>query len=91
MVGPADEAGRERRVRRFVRRLSRQERLLIILKHELYDDDWEGMILDLQARLKGEPYVFKLAGRITEDLERIKRLKKFEQEHNVNLSDYVEI
>ena len=84
------KVGLERKVRRFVQRLTREERVLIVLKRELYDDDWTGMILDLQARLKDKPYIFKLASRITEDLERIERLRKFEQENNINLSDYVE-
>lgn len=91
MLDPADEAGLGRKIRRFVQGLTREERVLIVLKRELYEDDWDGMISDLQARLKGEPYVFKLASRITEDLRRIERLRRFEKDHNVNLSDHVEI
>jgi hypothetical protein len=76
-------------VRRFADGLSSQERLLVVLKKELYDGQWEEMVADLEARLKGEPYIFKLAHRIRDDLERIARLRRFEQEHGVDLGDYV--
>lgn len=79
----------ENLVRRFAEGLAPQERLLVVLKRELYDGQWDPMVADLQARLKGEPYIFKLAHRITDDLERIARLRQFEQDHGVDLGDYV--
>ena len=44
---------------------------------------------DLQARLAGRPFIFKLAHRIEDDLERIERLRAFETQHNIDLSEYV--
>ncbi|MGC9454255.1 MAG: hypothetical protein ACP5HU_05275 [Phycisphaerae bacterium] len=76
-------------VRRFVETMSREERMLVVLKAELYEGDWDEMVADLKARLEGRPYIFKLAHRITDDLERIQRLRRFEQDHSVDLCEYV--
>lgn len=76
-------------VRRFVEGMAGEERLLVVLKRELYGGQWDEMVADLQARLAGDPYIFKLAHRITDDLERIARLRQFEQAHGVDLGDYV--
>ena len=76
-------------VRRFADGLSSQERLLVVLKRELYDGRWDEMVADLQARLAGEPYIFKLAHRISDDLERIAHLRRFEEAHGVDLGEYV--
>ena len=76
-------------VRRFVERMSTEERMLVVLKRELYEGSWDEMVADLQARLEGRPYIFKLAHRIADDLERINRLREFERSNNVDLSDYV--
>ena len=78
-------------VQRFVERLSREERTLVVPRHELYEGDWDEMEADLRARLEGKPYIFKLADRIVDDLERIKHLRRFEQEHGVDLSDYINV
>ncbi len=85
-----ESAGPEE-VRRFVESLSNEERMLIVLKSELYEGSWSEMQADLKARLEGRPYIFKLAHRITDDLERISRLREYERKHNVNLSDYVDL
>lgn len=71
--------------------MSREERLLVVLKRELYEGSWQEMVSDLQARLTGGPYIFKLAHRITDDLERIRRLEAFEQEHDLDLADFVQL
>ena len=63
--------------------------MLVVLKRELYDGSWDEMETDLRARLEGQPYVFKLAHRISDDLERIVRLRQFERRHGVDLGDYV--
>lgn len=78
-----------RPVRQFVERLSQEERILVLLKRELYEGSWENMTADLYARLEDRPYVFKMATRIQEDLERIGRLRAFETLHNVDLADFV--
>ena len=54
----------------FVETLSSEERMLVVLKRELYEGSWDEMAADLQARLDGRPYIFKLAHRIEDDLER---------------------
>ena len=76
---------------RFLERLSSEERLLIVLKKELYESRWDEMIADLQARLNGSPYIFKLVDRIEDDLERIDRLRSFEEQQGVDLSNYVQL
>jgi hypothetical protein len=75
----------------FVGRLTSEERMLIVLSHELYEDDWDEMVADLKARLEGRPYIFRLAHRITDDLERIQRLRDFESRQSVRLGDYVKL
>jgi hypothetical protein len=77
------------KVRQFVDALTREERMLVVLKRELYEGDWDEMVADLQARLEGRPYIFKLAHRITDDLERIRGLRQFEQSTGVDLGDHV--
>jgi len=84
-------SGRDRAVRDFVQQLSGEHRMLIVLKRQLYDGDWEAMLDDLRNRLSGKPYIFKLANRIQDDIERIERMTDFETAHNIDLADYVEM
>ena len=89
MAGTPPEV--RRKVRRFVRGMTNEERMLVVLKAELYEGSWDEMAADLQARLDGGPYIFKLAHRITDDLDRIRRLRAFEETCGVNLSEYVQM
>ena len=75
----------------FINNLTEEQRMLIVLKRQLYDGSWETMLNDLRNRLAGKPYIFKLVNRIQDDIERIEGLQKFEQEQNVDLADYVEL
>jgi len=75
----------------FIAGLSDEHRMLVILKAQLYGGTWEPMLDDLQNRLEGKPYIFKLANRIKDDIERIEQMRKFEQEHNIDLAEYVEL
>lgn len=75
-------------VRNFLDRLSEEERMLVLLKQELYDGSWAAMRRDLENRLNGKPYIFKLANRIRDDIGRIDKLEAFERAHRVNLSHY---
>ena len=84
-----DPADVPEKVRQFVQALTSEERMLVVLKAELYEGSWDEMSADLRARLEGRPYIFKLAHRITEDPERIRRLRAFEESCGVDLSDYV--
>lgn len=78
-------------VEEFVRHLSQEHRMLVILKAQLYGGDWEPMLEDLQNRLAGKPYIFKLVNRIQDDIERIRQLRQFEQEHGIDLANYVQL
>jgi hypothetical protein len=87
------QGGRQtsRAVSDFVDNLTDEQRMLVALKRQLYDGSWETMLDDLRNRLAGKPYIFKLVNRIQDDIERIEGLRKFENEHNVDLADYVEL
>jgi hypothetical protein len=73
----------------FLDRMTRQECMLVALCRELYDGSWDAVEADLRSRLEGRPYVFKLATRIVDDLDRVERLRLFEADHGVRLSDYI--
>jgi hypothetical protein len=75
----------------FVNGLSNEHRMLIVLKAQLYDGTWEPMLDDLQNRLSGKPYIFKLANRIQDDIKRIKQMQEFEAEHKIDLADYIDL
>lgn len=81
---------RQEKVRQFVESMPREERMLVVLKRELYEGLWAEMEADLHARLEGKPYIFKLVHRIEDDLARIERLRSFEADNQVDLSDYVD-
>ena len=49
--------------------LSNEHRMLVVLKKELYEGTWEPMLDDLQNRLAGKPYIFKLVNRINDMME----------------------
>ncbi|MHC4563288.1 MAG: hypothetical protein ACYS8X_11005 [Planctomycetota bacterium] len=78
------------KVRRFVERMTSEERMLVVLRRELYGGSWDDMEEDLRARLEGRPYIFKLAHRIADDLDRIRRLRQFEASMDVDLTDTVD-
>jgi hypothetical protein len=75
----------------FVNGLGEEHRMLIVLKAQLYDGTWEPMLDDLRNRLAGKPYIFKLANRIQDDIERIEQMQKFEAEHKIDLADYIDL
>ena len=75
----------------FVDGLSDEHRMLVVLKVQLYGGTWEPMLDDLKNRLEGKPYIFKLVNRINDDIERIQQMQNFEEEHEVDLADYVEL
>ena len=52
----------------------------------LYGGSWDRFLRDLDDRLKGKPYIFKLVNRIEEDIDRIKRLRGYEDEHGIDLA-----
>ena len=74
----------------YCAKMSKEERMLIALRDELYDGSWDNMLQDLSDRLKGKPYIFKLVNRIEEDIQRIERLKEYEEENKIDLAEFVE-
>ena len=83
------QTDRDEAARQFVAQLTPEEKMLVILKGELYEGDWSSMLEDLRNRLEGRPYIFKLADRITEDIARIEKLQNFEKAHQVDLAEYI--
>jgi len=65
--------------------------MLIVLKSQLYGSSWEPMLDDLRNRLDGRPYIFKLASRIQDDIDRIEKMQKFEKDYGIDLTDYVDL
>jgi hypothetical protein len=84
------EKNRKKAVVDFIKSLSAEHKMLIVLKSQLYGGKWEPMYQDLKNRLEGKPYIFKLANRINDDVERIEQMRKFEKENDVDLSEHVE-
>ena len=78
-------------VKDFVDTMTDEQRMLVILKKQLYGGSWEPMLDDLRNRLDGKPYIFKLANRIQDDIDRIEKLSQFEKEYKIDLTDYVEL
>jgi len=78
-------------VTEFVGGLSEEHHMLIVLKSQLYGGSWEPMLDDLRNRLEGKPYIFKLASRIQDDVDRIEKMEKFENDHDIDLADYIDL
>jgi len=88
--GKIGEKERKKVINDFVKALSAEHKMLIILKSQLYGGKWEPMYQDLKNRLEGKPYIFKLANRINDDVERIEQMRQFERQYGVDLCDYVD-
>ena len=88
MVPDEVSTEKEQKVSQFAAGMTPEEKMLVTLRDELYGGRWDEMQTDLEERLAGRPYVFKLASRIEDDLTRIRRMRAVEDEHNVNLKDY---
>ena len=86
---PAQKAGPAERAKQFIATLGEEEIMLLRLRDELYGGRWDAMLADLNDRLQGKPYVFKLAHRIQDDIERIERLNRFERQFNVDLAKHI--
>jgi hypothetical protein len=73
------------RQRAFADGLTKEERLLIAIRDELYEGSWDDLVADLESRRNRKPFVFKLATRLEEDLARVEKLRAFEREHACDL------
>ena len=80
----------EERHRVFAESLSKAERVLVVVRDELYGGSWDEFQSDLRARQDRKPFIFKLNSRIDEDLSRIEKLRGFEQREEVNLAPLLE-
>ena len=78
-------------VEAYVKGLDNEHKMLVVLKARLYGGSWQPMLEDLKNRLEGKPYIFKLANRIKDDVERIEEMQAFEAEKGVDLGDYVDL
>jgi hypothetical protein len=85
MTEPAPDAATAARRQAFVAHLSREERVLVLVRDELFAGVWDDLERDLRARLERRPSIFKLSTRIEEDLERITKLRDFERAEGVDL------
>ena len=77
-------------IRDYVAALSNEHRMLVVLKGQLYDGQWEPMLDDLKNRLAGKPYIFKLVNRINDDIKRIEQMMEFENKYSIDLVDFVD-
>jgi hypothetical protein len=73
---------------KFVAILSSEEKMLIKIRDELYEGSWDNMKQDLENRLAGKPYIFKLVSRIEHDLQAVEILMQYERQKGVNLADF---
>ena len=73
----------------FFNSLTKSDRMLIALRDELYDGDWETMTADISNRMRGQPYLFKFVNRAEKDIQSIKKIKGFEEEHHINLNRFL--
>ena len=85
------EATVQKVVEDYIAKLTDEHRMLVVLKSQLYGGSWEPMLEDLNNRLADKPYIFKLVNRINDDIERIQEMKNFEDKHNIDLSNYIEL
>ena len=72
----------------FIAQLTDEERMLIHLQKELYEYSWDAILTDLFNRLEGRPYVFKLPNKVRDDIPRIKKLRSYEEQYDIKLSDF---
>lgn len=80
-----DDLVMDDRQRAFLEGLTKEDRLLVAIRNELYEGSWEELLADLEARRTRKPFVVKLATRIEEDITRVEKLRAFEREHAVDL------
>ena len=90
-VGESSKQSLSGPVEDYVRMLSDEHKMLVILKSQLYSGKWEPMLDDLANRLEGKPYIFKLAARVKDDVDRINEMMDFEKAHHVDLADHVDL
>lgn len=71
----------------FLASLSEPERMVLVVRDDLYEHSWKRMETDLRNRLQGRPYIFKLVNRIEADLAVIDLLRRYETIHETDLGE----
>jgi len=87
--GSAGANGIDDSIDSFVKGLTDEDKMLVRLREELYEGQWDAMLADLNDRLHGRPYIFRLASRIQDDMARVQRLSRFERQKGVNLAKLI--
>lgn len=67
-------------------KLTEDQRLMVILRDELYGGSWEEMEKDLRDRLNGRPVIEKLVEKIRRDLDYIEDLRLMKKNDGINLT-----
>jgi len=80
----------------LIRHLTDEEKMLLTIRDELYEGDWDLMIQDLRDRLTGRPHVFeicppseRLRDTIDGHLRLIERLRSLERQYETDLGAWV--
>lgn len=89
--GKMSSTDKEALAKEFINSLDQSVKVLIILRDELYDGSWDLMVKDLQSRLKGEPYIYKLASQIDADMQSITKIRAFEEKHSLNMGKFINL
>ncbi len=82
---PLDDTLGDDRQRAFLEGLTKEERLLVTIRDELYQGSWDELLCDIEARKGRKPFIIKLTNRLEEDKARVEKLRAFEREHAVDL------
>jgi len=90
-TGNHEDSSLDTFVKNYVDGLSNEHKMLVVLKAQLYSGSWEPMLDDLENRLEGKPYIFKLSNRIKDDVQRIEQMREFEDQNGVGLAGYVSL
>lgn len=90
-TGNHEDSSLDTFVESYVDGLSNEHKMLVVLKAQLYGGNWEPMLDDLENRLVGKPYIFKLSNRIKDDVQRIGQMRDFEDQNGTDLADYVSL
>jgi len=69
----------------FIAQLTDEEHMLLRLQKELYECSWDAILSDLRNRLAGKPYIFKLPNKVRDDITRIKKLRSYEEQYDIEL------
>ena len=80
----------EEKHRAYVEGLSEIERVLITMRDNLYNGEWDGLVEDLNSRLRTPPAVKGVFETIRRNIEYIAWMENYEIDHRVNLAHYLE-